>query len=104
LGGLKRLLSNKKFTYSETSNEELRRYKTESDSVQMFLDEKEYQPSSNKTLLLKQLYNEYKSFCCEDGYRTCSNRTFSERLRNKQYYSEKRMDGKHIYIETFNNE
>jgi len=102
LDGLKRLLKNRRFTECQAAAEALKQYQTESDSVQMFLDEKGYQRSHSETKLLKELYGEYKSFCYEDGYRACSNRTFAERLRNKQYCCEKRMDGRHIYIKNSN--
>ena len=102
LDGLKRLLLNKRFTECQAANAALKQYQTESDSVQMFLEEKGYSHSNSGTKLLKELYGEYKSFCCEDGYRSCSNRTFAERLRNKQFYFEKRMDGKIIYIQNSN--
>ena len=102
LSGLKRLLSNKNFTECQAAAAALKQYQTESDSVQMFLDEKGYQPSHKETRLLKELYNEYKSFCYEDGYRVCSNRTFAERLRNKQYVHEKKNDGRYVYIRNSN--
>ena len=98
LDGLKRLLSNKEFTECQAANEALKQYQVESDSVQLFLNEKGYQQSRNATRLLKDVYNEYKSFCHEDGYRSCSNRTFAERLRNKGYELTKTMTGKIVYI------
>jgi len=102
LGGLKRLLSNKRFTECRAASEALRQYQTESDSVQMFLDEKGYQRSNSETKSQTDLYSEYKAFCHSDGYRACSNRTFAERLRNKQYYCEKKHEGRVVYIENSN--
>jgi len=101
LDGLKRVLSNKKFTECKAATEALNRYKTESDSVQMFLNDNNYQQSNNEKKLLKELYGEYKSFCYEDGYRACSNRTFSDRLRNKQYTIYKSGE-RYVYIQKIN--
>jgi len=102
IDGLKRLLLNKCFTECRAASEALKQYQTESDSVQMFLDEKEYRPSNNVKKLLKEIYGEYRGFCYEDGYRACSNRTFAERLRNKQFTILKSGE-RYIYIENSNN-
>jgi putative DNA primase/helicase len=96
LDGLKRLLSNKRFTDCTAIDETLKQYRTESDSVQLFIDENNYQPS-NESMLLKELYQHYRAFCCEDGYRACSNRTFSERLRAKGFEIIKSGD-RRVYI------
>jgi len=85
LDGLKRLLANKKFTECQATADALKQYQAESDSVQMFLSDNNYQPSNNEKRLLKEVYSDYKAYCLDDGYRACSNRTFAERLRNKGY-------------------
>jgi putative DNA primase/helicase len=82
---LKRLLSNKRFTCCTAIDETLKQYRTESDSAQMFLSENDYQPHSTERVLLKELYQNYRSFCNEDGYRACGKKTFSERLQRLKY-------------------
>ncbi|MDR3140798.1 MAG: DUF5906 domain-containing protein [Tannerellaceae bacterium] len=101
LDGLKRLLSNKKFTVCLAIDETLKRYRAESDSVQMFIDDNSYQTSNNERMLLKELYWQYKAFCMDDGYRACSNRTFSERLRTKGFEIIKSGD-RYVYIKRIN--
>ena len=101
LDGLKRLLSNKGFSECQAATETLRKYQVESDSVQMFLSEKNYQPANNAAKLLKDVYSEYKSFCQDDGYRSCSNRTFADRLRNKGYVIFKTKD-RYVHIKDLN--
>jgi putative DNA primase/helicase len=96
---LKRLLSNKRFTDCTAIDETLKQYRTESDSVQMFIDENNYQASSTECVPLKELYQQYRAFCCGDGYRTCSNRTFAERLWTKRFYIRKTMGNKVVEIE-----
>jgi putative DNA primase/helicase len=97
LEGLKRLLSNKKFTDCTAIDETLKQYRTESDSVQMFIDEHSYRPSNNERMPLKELYQQYRTFCGEDGYRACSNRTFSDRLRAKGFEIVKSGD-RYVYV------
>jgi putative DNA primase/helicase len=104
LDGLKRLLSNKKFTDCTAIDETLKQYRTESDSVQMFIDENNYQPSNTERMPLKELYQQYRAFCCEDGYRACSNRTFSDRLRAKGFDVSRIGSGRIIYVRQCNNE
>jgi putative DNA primase/helicase len=101
LDGLKRLLSNKKFTDCPAIDETLKQYRTESDSVQMFIEENSYRPSNTGRKTLKDLYQQYRAFCCEDGYRACSNRTFSDRLRAKGYEIIKSGE-RYVYIQKRN--
>jgi putative DNA primase/helicase len=101
LDGLKRLLANKKFTDCTTIDETMKQYRSESDSVQMFIDEANYQPSNTKRILLKKLFQQYRTFCDEGGYRNCCNRTFSERLRVKGFVIIKSGD-RFVYIQKGN--
>ena len=101
LNGLKRLLSNKKFTDCNAIEETLNQYRAESDSVQLFINENNYQPSNNERMILKELYQQYKAFCNEDGYRACCNRTFSDRLKPKGFEVKKSGD-RYVYIEKSN--
>jgi len=98
LDGLKRLLSNKKFTECQTASEALKQYQTESDSVQMFVDVSDYMPSKYETRLLKDLYSEYKFYCKENGYYPLGKKNFANRLQNKQFHSYKSGD-MYVYIE-----
>ena len=66
----------------------------------MFLHENEYQPSKlNLFLPFKTLFDWYKEYCIESMYRTCSKRTFSDRLKKQGYLIEKKRDGMIVYIE-----
>ena len=81
LKGLWYLLRQRKFSQCKAAEQTLEQYKTESDSVKMFLDEWGYKPSIEKNVPLKDMYRDYKSFCTEDGYRSLSNKNFSKRLK-----------------------
>lgn len=100
IDGLKRLLRNGKFTECKAANECLDQYKTDSDTVATFLSENSYQKSTTEAKPLKELYDEYRTFCMENGYRAASNRTFSERMRNRGFECVKTGKGKFFYVET----
>ena len=80
LSGLERLLIQKEFTSCEASHNALNLYKKQSDSVKMFISEREYVKSPTSTKLIKFLYDEYKSFCIEDGFRPVNKTNFKKRL------------------------
>lgn len=81
LGGLKRILENKKFSESDQVKQALESYKKHSDSVKMFLDDNSYVIDANELKPLKDLYAEFKTYCLECGYRVTSINTFSDRLK-----------------------
>lgn len=80
--GLKRLLENGDFTESEIIKTEVVQYQIESDSVLMFLQDLEYEKSLNETVTVNFVYDEYKTYCRENGYVFCSVKTFSQRIVN----------------------
>ena len=82
LEGLKRLLEQKKFTHSDEVSNTLHNYRINSDSVQIFLNDEGYVKDINKEISLKRLYADYKDYCINSGYKQCSLKVFSERLRN----------------------
>jgi putative DNA primase/helicase len=81
LNGLNRLLEQKKFSDCEAAQQALEQYKLESNSVQMFLSEKEYISSSKNYKLIKDLYIEYRIFCSEDGTIPFKKKNFIKQLR-----------------------
>ncbi len=81
LEGMKRLLKNKKFTYSKKSEDLLKDYQLQSDSVKLFLADEKYSPCILGDMALKYLYQTYRNYCLDSGYKPCSNRIFADRLR-----------------------
>lgn len=81
LEGLDRLLENKNFTKSVSIDNALADYKRKSDSVHLFLDDVGYVKSVEKEVFVQIIYLEYKEYCSEFGYRSCSLKVFTERLR-----------------------
>lgn len=99
LEGLKRLLTNKHFTHSDIVKSEVETYKRESDSVCLFVDESDYEPSLNDYEYLATLYESYRAFCQTDGYKAVSNKNFAKRLEKLGFETEKKRSGKVVYIQ-----
>lgn len=93
LDGLNRLLKQKRFSDCEAAKKAVEQYKIESDSVQMFLNEHEYNVSATNVIPLKDLFSEYRNYCIESGFKACSLRTFADRLRNSGYQTERKNYG-----------
>jgi len=93
LKALNRLLEQKRFSDCEAAQKAVEQYKTESDSVQMFLIEHEYSVSVAGETPLKQIFAEYRNYCIESGFKACSLQTLSKRLKNAGYQTERRNYG-----------
>ncbi len=99
LEGLNRLLKQKSFSNCNAAKNAVEKYKIESDSIQMFLSEYEYKVSLNNTMPLNSLFNEYRSYCIEGGFKSFNIRNFAERLRNSGYETERKNYGTAINAE-----
>lgn len=98
LEGLNRLLKQKRFSVCEAAQRALEQYKTESNSVQMFLDENEYKKSPKDNQLIKNLYPEYRNYCFEDGVPALKKSNFIKRLKALGVNVEKNMYGYATYL------
>lgn len=83
LEGMSRLLINKAFTPSTLVENEVRKFRRESDSVLCFIDENDYIKSVKDYTTLQVMYDEYKMYCIQNGNKPCANKKFSARLRNE---------------------
>lgn len=99
LDGLNRLLDQKRFSECEAAQRAVEQYRVESDSVQMFLNEHEYKVSVTNEIPLKDMFTNYRNYCSESGFKTCSVRTFADRLRNAGYQTERKNYGTGVYAE-----
>ena len=93
LDGLKRLLEQRNFTASEAVKEMVRIYRQQSDSVQLFLGDMGYVKDVTKERALKVMYNEYRDYSRDNGYKAVSNRNFSERLKNQGFELTRKKNG-----------
>lgn len=99
LTGLKRLLEQKRFSECEAAQRAVEQYKIESDSVQMFLSEHNYRVSTTCSIPQTEIFNEYRSYCIESGFKSCSIRTFGDRLRSSGYQTERKNYGMSVNAE-----
>lgn len=103
LAGLNRLLSQNDFTKSDLIDNAVSEFKKNSDSVNLFLDDGNCTTAAGKFIPLKSLYAQYRSYCVDSGYTSCSVKVFSERLKNYGYTVERKSAGRIVYInKTFN--
>ena len=85
LAGLRRLLTNKKFTASKIVEDVLSDYKRESDSVACYLDESEHEPAG----LLKDVYTDYRDYCVKSGIKALGKQKFRKRLESHSFEVER---------------
>ncbi|MCF8219349.1 MAG: DUF5906 domain-containing protein [Bacteroidales bacterium] len=81
LKGLNSLLKQKRFSDCEAAKKAIEQYKTESNSVRLFLDENELIKSSDQYKLIKELYQEYRAFCADDGITPFKKINFIKQIR-----------------------
>ncbi len=103
LDGLKRLLKNKNFTYSESAEKAIEEYKKQSDSVKMFLEEYNYKANIKNYIKIKDLYLEYKSYCLEDGFKPVNKSNFKRRLENNKIEVKRLSQGNIAYLSNSEN-
>ena len=87
--GLQRLMRNGSFTKSESADAVHDEYRSNSNSVQLFMQNEEYRQDTEEKILLSELHGSYKEYCREFGYIAVSNQTMAERLRNIGYHVSK---------------
>lgn len=99
LNGLNRLLEQKCFSDCEASQKAVEQYKAESNSVQMFLNDNDYQNSATNYKLIKDLYPEYRTFCYEDGNVPFKKTNFIKQLRALGITVDRNMYGNVAFIQ-----
>ena len=102
LEGLKRLLAQKKFSDCDAAKLAREQYEKQSDNVKLFIEENGYVRDSVSTILIKLLYEEYKKFCIDDGYRPLSKTNFIKRLKRFDIFVDKKNSGNVAYLSKSN--
>jgi putative DNA primase/helicase len=98
LEGLKRLLRQNGFSQCGAAREMVNSFRRESDSVAMFLDEEGYKPSQAYTPL-KTLYQNYKDYCTDNGYKQVGNNNFRKRLEALNIHVPRYGAGRVAYVQ-----
>ncbi len=102
LEGLDRLLIQKNFSKCDAIDNARSDYERQSDSVRTFVDEFEYKKSVNEYTLIKNLYDDYKIFCIDDGFRPVNKNNFKKRLEAFNIYVKRLNVGVVAYISNLN--
>lgn len=102
LSGLDRLLQQKRFTHSEAVDKEIRDYRINSDSVNLFLQDQMYEHSLNEEVSLHYFYVKYNQHSIESGYKPVSKRLFADRLRNLKYQIQRKNTGNYVSVQKIN--
>ena len=98
LSGLDRLLRNKGLTQSDIVAKEIIKFQNESDSVCQFLEDNKFIQSSDQFESLKNLYDDYRVFCLDDGYKFLNKRNFKKRLESRKIIVERRNIGNVVFV------
>ena len=69
LTGLRRLLAQQDFSDCEAARQQVELYKLQSDTVRLFLGERDYRASPDLSKPTKDVYQEYRQFCLDFGHR-----------------------------------
>jgi len=98
LEGLDRLLIKERFTHSELVKKQLEEYRKESDSIQLFLEDKNCIKSNSDPKQVKQLFSQYKEFCQESNYKQENKIHFKKRLIQLGYEVKRDKTGNVVYL------
>ncbi len=98
LQGLDRLLEQQRFTKCEAVETAVERYKIESDSVKMFLEESGYKPSPDRYVVFKTLFYEYRNYCIDEGCKAVKRLNFKKRLLSAKVHIERKNVGDVAYL------
>jgi putative DNA primase/helicase len=98
LEGLKRLLTQKKFSESESIEKALDQFRTESDTVKRFLEEEGYKSDPEKRIPLKDIYQQYRNFAIDEGNRVLSSQSLRKRLESLKIFVKRESKGMQVYI------
>lgn len=85
LDALHRLFLQKKFTHSGSVDDMVNQYKLQLDSVQLFLQDKGCTKDICEEICLKIMHHEYRVYCSESGYKSCSPKVSFERMRGQSF-------------------
>jgi len=80
--GLQRLYKNKCFSENESLKESLHKYKTESNSVNVFYDEVCELSTNEHFIPMRDFYKEYEKFCKDNGFNRVGVIKFNDRIKN----------------------
>jgi putative DNA primase/helicase len=100
IGGLERFLKQDGFTPSKKCDEIQLKFEKESNNVALFIDEENKVKAHNEYIQVTEIYNHYRNYCFENGFKPGSRRTFVERLENMGFEKSRKAIGVVFNIKT----
>lgn len=100
LDGMRRLNHNRKFSPCAVSDAALAVYRTESDSVALFLEESRLKPSPDGRISKDQLFRDYREFCKSGGLRAVSKVQFGRQLKNRHHIQDSHTGSQRVWLLT----
>lgn len=97
LDGLQRVLAQRRFSPCDVADKELESFRKQSDTVQLFMDESGYRRHPVDSKPLKSMYQDYRDYCSEDGYKAVGKKVMVKRLEAIGYTIERRNFGYIIF-------
>ena len=98
LEGLARLLKQNDFSPCTATDQALQQYRHESNNVSLWLEDAGYTVSTTgHEQQFKALYNEYRDFCKDEGFRPVSSKTFAQRMQAAGFEKQRKNTG-YVYF------
>ena len=97
--GMKRLLSEADFSESKAVEAIKRKFRKDSDSVAMFVDECELRPSETESKSVEALFQAFKTWCRENNHSQMTKAKFSERM-TKLHFKKIKKSSMHFLVES----
>lgn len=98
IDGLNRLLERPGFSDCKAAKDAIKEFALQSNNVKLFIVELGYEKSTNKNLLLKNFYDEYRSFCTEEGYAPVKKHEFISRIKGLGIAIQKKNIGNVVFV------
>lgn len=98
LAGLSRLIENKKFTRCDSSVEHIEQYKTEANSVQLFVNDEGFVNDEEEKRPVANLFASYVQYCKSNRYPILAKNIFSRRLKKLGFNFNRDSRRSYIYI------
>jgi putative DNA primase/helicase len=96
--GMRRLLANQKFTECLAAKESLDAYRTESDTIAMFLTDQCLVPSENHKVAKGTLYQDYRRYCTSSGLKSLAKNEFGRRMTKQHGIPSRKSGSTHSWM------
>jgi putative DNA primase/helicase len=103
LNGLEELLAQKGFTKSDIVKHEIDKFKTESDTCYLFVEDRGYTKSTINYIPLKSLYKDYQDYCAADWCKFLNKINFRRRLEYNGITVDRKSEGQVVFLEEKSN-